>query len=614
MPKKKIHLFQPQYSVKFANKNQFWLPYSISCLWAYAQKFDDIVQHWCLEKLHHKRVPIKTALAEIEAPDICAFSIYVWNEQYCLELAKQIKQQWPNCITVFGGPQTGIRHTGHDFIDVVVSNEGEQAFVDILHSVHAGQKLANFVKGPRIKDLDYPSPYILGLFDPIIKNRSPDEYFDATLETNRGCPYACTYCDWGTLTASKLYNFDLSRIEQEIDWIAKTACVTTAFIADGNFGIFKERDLAIAEMIHQKFANSAVEYIGLNFPKNSGEHVFQILKAFGPLVRGMTLATQSFNPETLKVVKRDNMKINDFEYMLELSRKYNLPTYTDLILGLPLETKQSWEEGLGQLLEMGQHDYISLSILNILENTEMNRAQIFTYKIKTKKIANAQSYTGTDRSDIVEFIDIVTSTSTMSTPDMIQSYMFAWIMQNFHCQGHSQLLSKFCRNVLGVSYFDFYQHLRTLLQTENCDPALEYQQVELAASELFYKGTLPNSIGLEFWYSKSFEIMHGIKDQCSTLALKAATNFGAVPPGIMNLQQSFLFDSTQSCNKIVQSEYDINSWQNIPCQYAITTNLSVEELKNTNFHFLRRTNNLKNKIEHTGWTPHHNTQESVLHA
>jgi putative methyltransferase len=597
MNKKNVHLFQPQYSVKIGNKNQFWLPYSVSCVWAYAQQFEDINQSWRLAGLHYKRRPLHEVINDLHDPHFCAFSTYVWNEQYCLQLAEKIKQNWPDCIIVFGGPQTGIRHTDYNFIDVIVNNEGEQAFTDILRNIADNRLLEKFVKGPRIKNLTYPSPYVLGLFDDIIKNRLPNEQFDATLETNRGCPYACTYCDWGTLTASKLYNFDLEKIEQELDWIAQNRCVTTMFIADANFGIFKERDFKIAELINQKFQNSAIEYVSLNFPKNSGEHVFKILKTLGKLARGVTLSAQTLNTDTLKVIKRNNMEINDLEHMLSLSNKYKLPTYTDLILGLPLETRESWEHGLGQLLEMGQHNFINIAILQILENTEINRSQMFTYKIKTLKIYNHQSYTGTDDSDIVEFGEIVTSTSTMSTQDMIESYMFSWIIQNFHCQGYSQLISKFCRNVLNVSYTQFYNHLKTLLQTQTSSPALEYQSVEKEITQLLTQGRLNNNMGLEFWYTKSFELLHKVKNQCVDISLQCANNFGSIPSSIQNLQQAFLFDSNQPVNQMIECEYDIDLWTPAKTQYTIKSNIDLSQINDMSFHVLRKSDCLKNSIE-----------------
>jgi hypothetical protein len=104
-----------------------------------------------------------------------------------------------------------------------------------------------------------PSPYIAGIFDDLVK-KYPDYYWNVTLETNRGCPYQCTFCDWGGLIASKMKKFDLHRIEDELKWIVQQK-VGSIFIADSNLGIFFERDKKIARMIRQAADKLGVDYI-----------------------------------------------------------------------------------------------------------------------------------------------------------------------------------------------------------------------------------------------------------------------------------------------------------------------------------------------------------------
>ena len=45
-------------------------------------------------------------------------------------------------------------------------------------------------------------------FDKFVKD-NPNTYFAAIYETDRGCPFKCTFCDWGSATASKVNKFDL---------------------------------------------------------------------------------------------------------------------------------------------------------------------------------------------------------------------------------------------------------------------------------------------------------------------------------------------------------------------------------------------------------------------
>ena len=144
-------------------------------------------------------------------------------------------------VVVFGGPQTHGGMTAHKFIDVFVRGEGEENFLDLLRTIIAGQEPDLFYSKRRLENLDIPSPYTTGVFDEIIKN-NPGAVWAMTLETNRGCPYSCTFCDWGSLTYSKVKKFGLEKVQQELEWIVGQP-VRYIVCADANMGIFKERDL-----------------------------------------------------------------------------------------------------------------------------------------------------------------------------------------------------------------------------------------------------------------------------------------------------------------------------------------------------------------------------------
>ena len=61
---------------------------------------------------------------------------------------------------------------------------------------------------------DIPSPYLNGLLDPFFEGT-----YIPVLETNRSCPYRCTFCAWGIGTV-KLAKFDDERILKEIGYIS----------------------------------------------------------------------------------------------------------------------------------------------------------------------------------------------------------------------------------------------------------------------------------------------------------------------------------------------------------------------------------------------------------
>ena len=66
-------------------------------------------------------------------------------------------------------------------------------------------------------------------------------------ETNRGCPFQCTFCDWGSATAAKVTKFEQERLDAELQWMADRK-IQYVFVCDANFGIQK-RDVEIAESV-----------------------------------------------------------------------------------------------------------------------------------------------------------------------------------------------------------------------------------------------------------------------------------------------------------------------------------------------------------------------------
>ena len=75
-----------------------------------------------------------------------------------------------------------------------------------------------------------------------------DPLLSPIIETNRGCPYACTFCNWGNATQEKINQFSLETVKEEVKYVCENSRNLTGFlyIADANFGILR-RDLEIAK-------------------------------------------------------------------------------------------------------------------------------------------------------------------------------------------------------------------------------------------------------------------------------------------------------------------------------------------------------------------------------
>ena len=90
------------------------------------------------------------------------------------------------------------------------------------------------------------------------------------------------------------------------------------------------------------------------------------------LLRAVTLALQSLDETTLQLVKRANIKFDDFSKLTDSFRENKIPTYTEMIMGMPGETVESWKKGLEILASDAKIDSIYVYNCTVLPNAPMN--------------------------------------------------------------------------------------------------------------------------------------------------------------------------------------------------------------------------------------------------
>jgi radical SAM superfamily enzyme YgiQ (UPF0313 family) len=493
----KISFVNPNFQQGPVEYNSFYLPYSVGLLWSYIKKFPHLNQ-FELDRFVWRRDNIADIAPDLAKCDIVGFSNYIWNANYGYKLARTIKQINPKCLIIFGGPQCELENPNlfidYPFIDLVIKQEGEISFKRILENYESGDfnnipgllinkqgQIINTGPADRILELDeIPSPYLTGVFDHLIE-QFPEVEWDATLESNRGCPYACTFCDWGSLTYSKVKKFNLERVLEEIEWIGRNRC-GWIMIADANFGMFFERDSIIVDKIleMQKKYGYPTSFT-ITWAKNQNKDVVELAKKFADSdgKYGLTLSFQTFNETTLNIIKRQNILSNKAKDIFNYFSKNNIPVFTELILGLPDETLETWRENYWTLFRLGNHNNITVYQLFVLENTELNHVQREIYDIKTVNVGDyfLENNINLGDDEIREGIDVVVSTRDMPTKDMIRARIFSWFINTFHINGLTDIVSRFVERYYGIDYKDFYEKFETFLQD---DPwyQKQYQTIE----------------------------------------------------------------------------------------------------------------------------------------
>ena len=452
-----------------------YLPYSIGTIAAYAWADERIKNEYCLKKFIFMRDDVQTIVDSMENPYLVGLSCYVWSMEFNKELAQKIKEKYPECFIVMGGHSISPdarEMEAYPYIDFLTHGEGEVPTKELLLALCEGTALENvrslsFRKNgevittepaPVCDISDFPSPYLEGYFDEILKDTSIK--YSVIWETNRGCPNRCAYCDWGVLKA-KVRMFPMERLKAEIEWMAKNK-IEYIYCSDANFALF-DRDEEITDlMIESKRKTGYPEKFKTNFTKNRDEFVFKLsCKMFDEgLGKSPTLSFQTMSPEALKNIGRTNMSLEHFKNLMQMYTNRGIMAYSELILGLPGETYDSFSEGIETLFECGQHKSVIVYPCELLPNSQLgSKASVEKYKIEVCRTEFRQHHSAVDESAVKEYSDNIISTYSMNREAWKKSYIFALYAQGLHTMCLTMMIAVYLYHEKKVGYKAFYEGL-----------------------------------------------------------------------------------------------------------------------------------------------------------
>ena len=469
-----------------------FFPYTVGLLWSYAKTFDFVTDNYEHKETFLFREPLVKILERIEKPSVIAASCYIWNLNFNLSILKAVKELYPECTTVVGGPSIPYNDKTffeqRPYIDVAATQEGEQVFVDVLKENLNGKHFDN-VKGvytnniftekqARIDDINkIPSPYLTGEFDKFVKE-NPNTYFAAIYETDRGCPFKCTFCDWGNLTHQKVKLYDINRSKAEVDWMAENN-VNAVWFANANLGMFRKRDIDIVDHIEQTYyetgqvSNIFVTGFSKTPPEKSGvreiqEKLFNIethdKRRENSLRDRAKLSIQSFDENILEIIKRKNLEV-DYQRLLRDTHdaigdedEYEV----ELIFPLPGHTYKTFAKDIANLMDRPlaiPRVYYGL----VLPNSEMaNESYREKYGLQMAQIPYnfmwVNGYRMSNDGRVMEeyeceVADVIISTKDMDEDETKKAWMFLWIAETFFWYG-------FSKNNTKLSNYEYYTRLQ----------------------------------------------------------------------------------------------------------------------------------------------------------
>lgn len=432
------------------------LPLAAGLLVASA-RLDEGLRERCTFEVRTLRGRPDEAAAACEGAGLLAFSAYTWNERHSLEVARLARARNAGARIVFGGPSVPRRPERaaaflreYPFVDALALGEGEATFRELARAALEGAPLDG-VAGLALRDPSHPdgarltaprarltdfsgaaSPYLDGTFDGLLgAGARPGA---AILETNRGCPFHCTFCDWGQAVASPVHELPWDRLAAELAWVGRHR-IPYVYVVDANFGI-RKRDLEIVrELGRVKASTGFPQYVFFHLTKNATERHLEVVLAVREAGIGthLALSAQDFEPRVLLAVKRDNIRLDRALELRRLCHERGIPTFNELILGLPEQTYDSFARSMAQAVTPYAGDAFNLYLARMLENAEMaspeDRAR---YGLQTRWLTVASFHREEAAEAVPEEEEIVVATAALPPDEWRRAYKYGYFLAAAH--------------------------------------------------------------------------------------------------------------------------------------------------------------------------------------
>ncbi len=400
-----------------------------------------------------ERLDPDQVVASYRDPDVLAYSCYTWNARYSLEVARRAKSKHPDAWTVFGGPSVPRRpeavarfFEAHPYADILVFGEGELTFRDILRARASGAGL-EAVPGLAFRSAEAPdrhvrtpprsrladfgetaSPFADGTFEALY-NRYPHRNM-AVFETNRGCPFACTFCDWGQAVASRVYELPIDRVYADLDWIAARP-LPYIYIIDANFGI-RPRDIEIVRYLAGlKAVTGFPKFCHFHLTKNAHRRNLATVETLMQAGIGchVALSMQDFDDEVLGAIKRGNISLERSLALRRIANQQGIPTFNEILLGLPAQTYASFRTSVTKAVTPFPGDSFYLYLTRLLENTELADPQSRQrYGLITRTCLAGDRHRSDDTLLVPEYEEIVVGSAAMPIADWRRAYKFGQLL------------------------------------------------------------------------------------------------------------------------------------------------------------------------------------------
>ena len=310
--------------------------------------------------------------------DVVAFSCYIWNYQYVLEISRELNKISPNTKIWFGGPEVTYDAYGvlskNPWVSLIMRGEGEGTFKELLDCLFEGTADKKDILGITYREadriLENPDRSLLDMndipfyYDDVKTFENRIVYYEAS----RGCPFSCSYCL--SSIERKVRFRDINTVKRELKFFIDSSVPQVKFV-DRTFNINHDFTMEIWKFILEN--NNGIT--GFHFEVSADllkDDQLDLLEKMPPGLVQLEIGVQSTNDATIKEIDRTMNLDRLYEVVRRIKKGNNVHQHLDLIAGLPKEDFQSFKKSYDEVFALRPHQ-LQLGFLKVLKGSKMER-------------------------------------------------------------------------------------------------------------------------------------------------------------------------------------------------------------------------------------------------
>jgi anaerobic magnesium-protoporphyrin IX monomethyl ester cyclase len=277
-----------------------------------------------------------------------------------VQIARTAKQLYPDKPVVLGGWHPSLlphQTLAADYIDIVVKGQGEEAFLEIVQRIEAGESMEGVAGAGYKQDgrIIFNPPRALKP----IREMPPKAYhladFDAyervcgrrwaMYTSSLACPYDCAYCTNSGVYGRKWNALDPEQVVEETTDLVSRYNLQLIWVVDDNFLVDRERAIGIAEGLVRRGVQFDWSIQGsTNLVNRFTVEELKLLRRAG--LSQVAQGADSGSPKVLHLMNKDFQKLETIYAAADKLTQAGIRPSFNIIFGFPGEGRAERRESI----------------------------------------------------------------------------------------------------------------------------------------------------------------------------------------------------------------------------------------------------------------------------